>query len=438
MILRWFLSKTVRDALTVHKHYRRLLAAQRDLLTPQAIAGLQVKLDELYAALQEGHRGRINIKADELQVAGDKWLIPYPSPAWRENVEVLLVALAVAMGIRTFFLQPFKIPTGSMQPTLFGVTSTPDYAGVILLENLRAEEPAIRKAYEQQMQAQKDLVIPTGWERIREWFQGISYLHVLAPADGAVEQLSDMHKILIFNIYQTITIGGIRQTLWFPPDFGDSDIAKRGGIFPGRVYHKGEDVVKLRVQAGDHLFVDRLTYNFRQPERGEIAVFATRDINNPRMDTNQFYIKRLVALPGEHVQIGDDRHLRINGNRLDASTPNFENVYSFDPNRSPHESQFSGHLNDAMADHYGLNTRPYIQLAPLFPDENKVFTNELFEVTNLVTGEGQGIPSYMVMGDNTCNSFDSRAWGPFPARNIIGKSFFVYWPLSPRFGWGTR
>src|ERR1035438_7228795 len=127
-ILRWFLSKTVREATTVHKHYRRLLAAQRDLLSPQAIAPVQIKLDELSAAIKEGHKGRINIKAEELQFAAEKWLKPYPNAAWRENVEVLLVALAVAMGIRTFFLQPFKIPTGSMQPTLFGVTSTPDFS----------------------------------------------------------------------------------------------------------------------------------------------------------------------------------------------------------------------------------------------------------------------------------------------------------------------
>ena len=60
---------------------------------------------------------------ENLEKAANKWLKPYPNAAWRENVEVLLVALAVAMGIRTFFLQPFKIPTGSMQPTLFGVTS---------------------------------------------------------------------------------------------------------------------------------------------------------------------------------------------------------------------------------------------------------------------------------------------------------------------------
>jgi len=71
-------------------------------------------------------------------------------------------------------------------------------------------------------------------------------------------------------------------------------------------------------------------------------------------------------------------------------------------------------VNDTVADNYGLNTKPYIQLAPLFLDEDSVFTNQLFEMTNLSTGEGQTIDSYMVMGDNTCNSFDSRAWGRFP------------------------
>src|ERR1035438_8402034 len=155
MILRWFLSQTVPEAMTVHKHYRRLLAAQRDLLSPQAIAPVQAKLDELRAAIQEGHKGRINIVAEELQFAAEKWLKPYPNASWRENVEVLLVALAVAMAIRTFFLQPFKIPTGSMQPTLFGVTSTPDFGPVYNLMSLNAEPAVVRKAYDQQMQAQK-------------------------------------------------------------------------------------------------------------------------------------------------------------------------------------------------------------------------------------------------------------------------------------------
>jgi signal peptidase I len=42
----------------------------------------------------------------------------------------------------------------------------------------------------------------------------------------------------------------------------------------------------------------------------------------------------------------------------------------------------------------------------------------------------------MVMGDNTCNSLDSRSWGPLSARAVIGKSFFVYWPITKRFGVG--
>jgi signal peptidase I len=64
----------------------------------------------------------------------------------------------------------------------------------------------------------------------------------------------------------------------------------------------------------------------------------------------------------------------------------------------------------------------------LFPDESTVHEVEP--------------ANYMVMGDNTVNSFDSRAWGEFPAANVIGKSFFVYWPITTgdkgRFGWGHR
>jgi len=185
------------------------------------------------------------------------------------------------------------------------------------------------------------------------------------------------------------------------------------------------DVIRLKTFSGDHLFVDRLTYNFRRPKRGEIVVFETEGIEGmERQNWGQFYIKRLVALGGEHVRINNARHIIINGKELTASTPHFENVYGFDPNQPPHESQFSGHLNDTVAETYGLNRRPYYTLAPNFPDEETVFTN--------------GPDSYMVFGDNTCNSSDSRTWGTLPGRNIIGKSFFVYWPITSRFGWGNR
>ena len=417
MILRWFISKMVREACTVLKHYRRLLAAQRDVLSAPAISGVETALAALQAAIAEGHTGRINIKAEELQFAGEKWLKPYPHAAWRENVEVLLVALAVAMAIRTFFIQPFKIPTGSMQPTLFGVVSVPDFTKINAWQSDREK---ISAEVKEQWKARDAIQIPTGWAAVKDWFKGNSYIHVVAQADGVVDAISPPTKFLIFNIKQSLSIGGVEHTIWFPPDLGEQSLAKRAGIDPNFVYHKGQDVIKMKVSAGDHLFVDRMSFNFRKPTRGEIVVFETRGIDHPQMPQDQFYIKRLVALPHEKVQIGNDRHLVINGRRLDASTPHFENVYGFNPDRPPKESQFSGHVNGTVATTYGL----YPNLAPNFPDAETVYSND---------GD-----TYMVMGDNTCNSFDSRAWGGFPASNVIGKSFFVYWPITERFGWGNR
>lgn len=399
MNLRWFISKTVREACAVRKHVHRILCAQSDLLSPQAVSAVGNSLEELQGAVRAGaNKDALRKQMANLETVANKWLKPYPNAAWRENVEVLLVALAVAMGIRTFFVQPFKIPTGSMQPTLFGVTS----------ENL-LDQP--------------DFKIPTGMDRVREWFAGISYLDVKAKTDGPLEAIGEPLRLLIFNIKQTLVIGGVTHTIWFPPDYGSpprGTLEARAGLRLGETYRKGDQVVRLKTEAGDHLFVDRISYNFCKPSRGEIIVFETAGIPDPRMPQDQFYIKRLVALGGERVQIGDDHHLIINGHRLDAATPHFENVYSFDPNQIPVEGRtYFGEINEATANKIGR-----FGLAPLFPDQATVHTLEKNH--------------FMVMGDNTMDSFDSRGWGEFPASNVIGKSFFVYWPITSRFGWGNH
>jgi len=408
MILQWFLSKTVRQATAMRKHVQKILNHQRDILSPQAIEAIQAAMGSSQKAVAEGaDKAALESQMDNLENAANKWLKPYPNAAWRENVEVLLVALAVAMGIRTFFLQPFKIPTGSMQPTLFGVTSA----------NLM-NDPSAR--------------IPTGLTRVREWFAGVSYLHKVASDEGTVERVGQPFRILIFNLWQTLVVGGKTYIIWLPPDYGSETLESRAGLQFGQTFHKGDDILKLRVNAGDHLFVDRLTYNFRPPKRGEITVFETKGIpEESRMrfgiPGDQFYIKRLVGLGGESlslkplyevsgipkipgtVQVGQ---VATDGQLLPASTPHFESLYSF--GAAPGAAKV-------------------LQYKP-----NHYYGHALIGL--LAPGQEYHVEpgDFFVMGDNTMNSLDSRYWGGFPKEAVIGKSFFVYWPITERFGWGNQ
>jgi len=410
MTIHWFLSRRVRVATHMYKHVQKILNAQRDLLSAEAIQNVQKAIGDLRNTVRSNpKRAVLDAKVTEFEAAANKWLKPYPSAGLRENIEVLLVAIAVAMGIRTFFLQPFKIPTGSMQPTLYGITPPYYDAGPGNFIN------------------RPDVKFPNPVSSfLTFWYRGISYTHVVAKDSGQFRVVDDQPmRLLLFDLRQRFQIGNTVHTIWFPPD----NVFRRAGLIDhgsptAKTFQKGEDVIKVRVISGDHLFVDRVSYNFRRPKRGEIIVFETKGINHPQI-SGDFYIKRMVAMGSEQVRIGNDRHLVINGKRLDAGTPHFEHVYSFDSKRPPADSQYSGHLNNFVARAFGNS-----DLAPLFTDANDTETVR---------------PNhYMVMGDNTVNSSDSRTWGDFPRESVIGKSFFVYWPIGSqdgrdsRFGWGTR
>lgn len=120
--------------------------------------------------------------------------------------------------------------------------------------------------------------------------------------------------------------------------------------------------------AGDMVLVNRLAYNFGQPEHGDIIVFKYP----PEPDLTP-YIKRVIGLPGDKVQIANGQVL-VNGQAL------VESYISVPTNRG------------------GEWTVP----------EQSLF----------------------VMGDNRNNSSDSRSWGMVPFENIIGKALFIYWPLE--------
>jgi signal peptidase I len=393
MKLRWFLSGKVRQATDMCKHVQKLLEAQRDVLSPQALDAVTAALRETEAAIEAGaDNAALDKQMAKLEEAAGKWIKPYPNAEWRENIEVFLVAIVVAMAIRTFFLQPFKIPTGSMEPTLFGIETT----------DLRDES---------------DFKMPNPLARLWDViYNGTIYHEIIAPADVADIRVGPLKHVLGLINKQTIWVqysgqgGEVPFTIWCGPD---DYFEHRTGLDYRHVFSKGEPIVRFKEATGDHLFVDRITYNFRRPRRGDIVVFKTKGIDGiPNQD--QFYIKRLVGLPGESVSIGDDQHARINGQRLDTSTPHFENVYGFDPSAPRREGrfgQYNGHILQPRSDSLLQTPANSITVRP---------------------------EHFLVFGDNTLNSLDSRYWGDLPEENVIGKSFFVYWPFSQRFGWGQR
>jgi signal peptidase I len=392
MKLRWFLSGKVRQATDMCNHVEKLLNAQRDILSPPAVEAVTAALSATKAAVVANvSDDLLDKQMARLEEAGTKWFKLYPHSELRENIEVFLVAIVVAMAIRTFFLQPFKIPTGSMEPTLYGIE----------VKDLR-DAPGFTMPSP----------LARFWDLI---IHGTIYHNIIAPADGEVVKVGRLTHIFGVINKQTILVQYEGQSQPTPIDiyFGPDDYFEhRTGLDRRSVFTKGEPILRFEEVTGDHLFVDRLTYNFRRPERGEIIVFKTAGIPGIP-DPGQFYIKRLIGLPGESVSIGDDRHVRINGKRLDATTPHFANLYGFDPNERPMDGvsgKYSGHV--------------------LVPERGNLRTPD----------DTLAVPSghFVAFGDNTVNSLDSRYWGPLPEDNVIGKSFFVYWPITDRFGWGYQ
>jgi signal peptidase I len=392
-IVRWFLSRTVRHAVDVSRQVRRLVRAQRDLLTPTEIARIQDANEQLNQAIRSGGDTEALTRAlAHVEETANHHLKPYPHARWREHVEVLLVTGVVVLALRTFFFQPMAIPSGSAQPTLYGIVS----------ENLKHHAEAI----------------PRGPRRLLHslWY-GIRYYHLTAREAGELTRIEPPQRILPFVRKQILHVGRQRYTLWFPPD----QLAVHANLRPGQRFAAGEDILRIKVKSGDHLFVNRAIYNFRHPNRGEIIVFASYGLPGLMPDTH--YIKRLIAFGGERVRIGDDRHVVINGERLDASDPGFENVYGFDPRKPPRSSHYSGHVNGATAVLHGHAELAHRHLSN-FPNEDATYTVR---------------PNhYLVFGDNTLDSMDSRAWGDIPRDRVIGRSSFVFWPISDRFGWGYR
>lgn len=289
----------------------------------------------------------------------------------RENAEVALVAIALALGVRAYFLQPFKIPTHSMRPTLLGILNEPE------------SRP------------------PPSWP-VRFFdlvWSGKGWHRAVAPKDGTIESVREgrLFGLIPWTTTEIVTDG------WTESVWTGLQQAREGGmkVRSGDRVKAGEVLANFSSISGDHLFVNKVMYQLRKPQRGETFVFTTDGIEGIEsglrlrgIEGSQYYIKRCVAVGGDRLQVRPPV-LWING--------------------QPAEDWASQRVA-AQKDGYPGYTLGQAFLAN--PEDS-------YQVPG---------KDYWAMGDNSPNSFDSRGWGAVPAENLVGKGAFVYWPFSKRWG----
>ncbi len=142
--------------------------------------------------------------------------------------------------------------------------------------------------------------------------------------------------------------------------------------------HCARNASGCEARYSDRVLANRFIYRFRDPRRGEIVVFETPPAARQRCGAGGTFVKRLIGLPGERVELrneGGSSYVYIDGKKLEES---------------------------------------YIQ-----PGRRDTRGPETFNIP-----QGQ----YFMMGDNRSQSCDSREWGTVPRENLIGKVFATYWP----------
>lgn len=365
---------------------RKLVAFRRDLYAPAVVEGVQREIDHLSEAIKRRQPAEVQEQMSRLDRACGAITQPVNDAAWRENVEVFLVAIVIALAVRTYFLQPFTIPTGSMQPTLNGIIGTPT----------AAEPPNV-------------LV-----QAAHLGFYGRNYVDVVARDREAVLSINEVNRgfprsLLTYTRIDT----SANNTYWVWGNLAAVEALfkerQRERMAAGKreMFEAGEPIVRGYVDTGDHVFVDKFTYNFRPPRRGDVFVFSTHGIDMQRGEnaTSQYYIKRLAGLPGDTLRI-DSPQLYVNGET--AREPGFVRVVS-GTFEQPHAG-YRGYSNG--------NGDPRMKFLGTPNDQFLVRPK-----------------NYFALGDNSYNSADSRYWGFVPEQNVMGRAVFVYWPFGPH--WRT-
>lgn len=279
--------KATKKAKELIKETKQVLEKNRSKLAPDVVSIVEQRIANLERVLSSKNHQDITTATNDLEVASSDYLSKYKKSKLRQNVEALAFAIILALIIRTFVFQPFKIPSGSMIPTLL---------------------------------------------------------------------------------------------------------------------------------VGDHLLVNKFVYGTKIPftdieifplekiQRGDVIVFTYPNNENDRSKNGLYYIKRVVGLPGDYIDL-NGRNLVVNGEEIPLE----------------YMGNYSDARNSEQFDEYKED---------LFGEDHTVIFRKGKENTN----RGSYIPvtkvpegSVFVMGDNRDNSQDSRFWGFVPIENIAGKAFLIHW-----------
>jgi signal peptidase I len=402
-------------------NYRRDVLPAGDLAALQAAAG-----DVRRMVREKADTARLKLGIDGLEaVLRRTGGSHYPKSGLVENVEFFIVAAIVILGLRAFYVQPFKIPTNSMWPSYYGMTGQV-YA-------TRAEEPsALRRAFDlaavgasaRRVDAPVDgeVMLPLGGGRGVVAYQeeaGRSWLVLPArlrhyrifvgerPVDVRVPLDFDMDWVLRDTFFpgDTRSLGEIVNAKRESGELVAAQVNTPSGVQrayflrTGKMLKAGDRVVSFDILTGDQLFVDRMSYHFVRPQVGQGFVFRTDNLESRYMvdaagkPVESYYIKRLVGVPGDTLRIADYTLYR-NGEPITGS-PAFDK-------------------NARRADRY-VGYRP----EGLFKDGAEV-----------VIAPGQ----YLPLGDNSANSLDGRYWGTVAAADVVGRPLFIYYPFTNRWG----
>jgi len=402
-------------------HYRR------DVLSEAERNALQQAAGSLRRQLREKHdAGKLKLGVEALEsVLRRTGGMHYPKSSFVENIEFFLVAAIVILGVRMYFVQPFKIPTNSMWPSYNGMTpevfaskaDEPGLAGRALRLVAMGARPRTMDA-----PTNGEVLIPVvgNDERVgipyrevagRDWlifparhkeytfFVNDRPASVIVPMDFDFEWV--VRDAFVPKSVDRHDSGGAEIAAYLKENLDRVVRTADGKTFwrTGKKVRAGERVLSFDILTGDQLFVDRVSYHFVRPQVGDGFVFRTDNIDSPYMRTTagvqleQYYIKRLAGTPGDLLQIRD---------------------YTLYRNGAPITGSKAYNLNATRTNNYP----GYRALGLLSP------------------GQTYTVPpnSYIALGDNSANSQDSRYWGTVPAKDVVGRPLFIYYPFTKRWG----